>query len=278
MKIRRRIGRTAPELLIVLIILIVSVATLGAIFNSSLAPYAKWMVDVTPLFVALTTFYLSFIIATDRRKREMARWVYTPLLKEAKTWLDPAFQNFSQWGQIKEDQPYLVRRMPKDIVKTLEKADKLFQAQWHLRYSVTQLISEATDRLSVEVLKKAGFNTNDTSANISFYIKTGSGAGEQPVYPIRVIETKMRVPDYADDYAKKNYPKDSGWVLYTITSPKTAGVGMKIAGETEETKKWLESIIDSVLKHSDGKDLQKNIQAIREVGVEARLLIGEELG
>jgi hypothetical protein len=228
------------------------------------------------LTVALATFYLSISIARDRRTREMATLVYTPLRKEVTTWLNPQFQMSNEWERIKTEQPYWVRRMPKEIVDILKKAEGLFQNQWQLRGAVTKIISDATDELSREVLVKAGHNTNDSLATIQFYLMTGESTGNNLVYPIWLWEKGTTVSEYAEDFAKKNYPRGSNWSLKTETSPRTGG-GMKIAGGTEETKKWLGKIMESVAKQPDALAYRRNLQAVMKLGEQALLLIEEEL-
>ncbi len=263
-------------MIIVVIVGVVGLLTLSSYYVSSLTPFSQWFLAITPLAVAFATFYLSVSIARDRKTREMATLVYTPLLKEVTTWLNPQFQMSNEWERMKTEQPYWVRRMPKEILAIFKKAERLFQEQWQLRGAVTKIISDATDELSREVLVKAGHNTNDSLATIQFYVMTGEGTGNNLVYPIWLWEKGMTVSEYADDFAKKNYPRGSNWSLKTEAAPRTGG-GMKIAGGTEETKKWLGKIMESVAKQPDALAYRRNLDAVRKLGEQALLLIEEAL-
>jgi hypothetical protein len=263
--------------MIVLVVAIVGSLTLASYYVSSLSTLSQWLLAITPLTVALATFYFSFSIARDRRAREMATIVYAPLLKETSTWLNPQFQMFSVWGQLNSEQLYWIRRVPKEITSIFKQAEKLFQHQGDLRQSVNKLISEATDALSIEVLAKAAHYTNDQLANIQFYVLMDGGGGQNLVYPIWIIESGMNVPEFADDLAKKSYPRGTKWGLRTDASPRTGG-GMKTAGGTEDTEKWLTKVVDSVGKQPDTLAFRHNIEAIRNLGERAVRLIGEELG
>ncbi len=206
----------------------------------------------------------------------MATLVYTPLLKEVTTWLNPQFQMSNEWERIKSEQPYWVRRMPKEILSIFKKAERLFQEQWQLRGAVTKIVSDVTDELSGEVLVKAGHNTNERLASIQFYVMSGENAGNNLLYPIWLWEKGMTVSEFADDFAKKNYPRGTNWSLKTEASPRTGG-GMKIAGGTEETKRWLGKIMESVAKQPDALAYRRNLEAVRKLGEQALLLIEEEL-
>jgi len=276
LKLRKKFRKSAAELTIILIVAVIGSLTLSSYYAPSLSPFSQWFLAITPLAVAFATFYLSVSIARDRRSREMAALVYTPLLKEATTWLNPQFQMFSEWGRIKTEQPYWVLRVPKEIIAIFKKAEELFQKQWELRGTVTKIISDATDELSLEVLAKGGFNTNDRLANIQFYVMTEEGAGTNLVYPIWLWERGTSISEFAEDLAKKNYPRGTKWSLKTEASPRTGG-SMKIAGGMEETKQWLGKIMESVGKQPDAIAYRKNIEAVTKLGTQALLLIEEEL-
>lgn len=276
LKLRKKLRKSAAEAIIVLIVAAIAVLTLTSYYLTSLAPFSQWFLAITPLAVAFATFYFSVSIARDRKTREMATLVYTPLLKEVTTWLNPQFQMSNEWERIKTEQPYWVHRIPKEILAIFKKAERLFQEQWQLRGTVTKIISDAIDDLSPEVLVKAGHNTNDPLASIQFYVMTGEGTGNNLVYPIWLWEKGMTVSEFAEDFAKKNYPRGSNWALKTEASPRTGG-GMKIAGGTEETKRWLGKVMKSVANQADALAYRRNIEAVRKLGEQALLLIEEEL-
>lgn len=276
LKFRKKLRKSAAEAIIIIIVGVVGLLTLTSYYVSSLTPFSQWFLAITPLSVAFATFYLSVSIARDRRTREMATLVYTPLRKEITTWLSPQFQMSNEWERIKTEQPYWVNRMPKEILAIFKQAERLFQDQWQLRGAVTKIVSDATDELSREVLVKAGHNTNDPLASIQFYIMTGESTGNNLVYPIWLWEKGMTISEFAEDFAKKNYPRGSTWSLKTEASPRTGG-GMKIAGGTEETKNWLDKIMESVAKQPDALAYRRNLEAVRKLGEQALLLIEEEL-
>src|SRR5207249_10440033 len=209
------------------------------LFPLSLTPqFTQGVLAGTPLAVAFATFYLSISIARDRKARQMAERVYTPLLKEVTTWLDPEHQGSGEWTRLKMEAPYWVRRVPKDITTLFNHAYSLFQDRWQLVANLNKLISDNTDRLSVEVLAKAGHNTNDPLATIQFNIITEEGTGEHNIYIVWLWESDKSVSEYMNNLARKLYPMGTKWSMQTRASPRSGGA-MKIAGGKEETMIWI---------------------------------------
>ena len=276
MKFRKKLRKSAAEVIIIIIVGVVGLLTLSSYYVSSLTPFSQWFLAITPLAVAFATFYLSVSITRDRRAREMAERVYTFLLKEVTTWLDPESQTSGEWTRLKLEVPYWFRRVPKDIATLFNHAYDLFQARWRLRTILDKLISDAIDRLSKEVLAKAGHNTNDPSANIQFNIMTESGVGVQPIWLIWLWLSGKSVSEYLNDLSRKLHPPGSKWTLQTLVSPKTGGE-TKEAGGKENTMKWIGKIMESVEAHPEALAYRRQIREIMELGERALLLIEEEL-
>src|SRR2546430_6470148 len=106
----------------------------------------------------------------------MADRIYTPLLKEVTTWFDPKSQNFGEWTRLNLEAHYWLQRVPKGIRNLFNQAYDVLRELQELRAVTNKLISDATDRLSTEVLTKAGFE-NVGSATIYFYLMTETGGG-----------------------------------------------------------------------------------------------------
>jgi len=164
--------------------------TLSSYYLPSLTSFSQWFLAITPLAVAFATFYLSVSISRDRKSREIAALVYTPLLKEVTSWLNPRFQMFGEWGQIKTQQPYWVLRMPKEITTLLEQAYSLYPGLTLKREIFYRLISQTTEGLSSEMLPNAGFSPNESSAAIHFGI-VAEGYGEEQIVPAAIWETNQ---------------------------------------------------------------------------------------
>src|SRR5207245_602361 len=98
-----------------------------------------------------------------------------------------------------------------------------------------------------------------------FYVMTEEGAGNNLVYPIWLWERGTSISEFAEDLAKKNYPRGTKWTLRTDASPRTGG-SVKTAGGIEDTKKWLDKIMESVGKHPDAVAYRKNIEEVRKLG------------
>src|SRR6266567_7835644 len=147
-RLRRKLRKSAVEVIIVSIVVLVGSLTFASYYVSSLSTFSQWFLAVTPLTVALATFYFSISIVRDRRAREMATLVYAPLLKETNTWSNPQFQMFREWETLNSEQLYWIRRVPKEITAIFKQAEKLFQQQGDLRGTVQKIVSDATDELS----------------------------------------------------------------------------------------------------------------------------------
>ena len=63
----------AVEVLIVLILAIVGSLTLASNYVSFLFPFSQWALSVTPLAIALTTFYLSILITQEPWKKKHSK-------------------------------------------------------------------------------------------------------------------------------------------------------------------------------------------------------------
>jgi hypothetical protein len=159
--------------------------------------------------------------------------------------------------------PYWFRRVPKDIANVFNHAYKLFDTRWQLRAISDKVIADATDKLSVEVLAKAGHNTNETSANIQFNIMREDGTGVQTIWLIWLWLSGMSVSDYMNDFSRKIHPPGSKWTLQTLVSPK-AGGGTKVAGGKEESQ-------------PKALEYRRQIKEVKELGEKALLLLEEEL-
>ncbi len=278
LKIRRKIRKYNAGLTIgsIVAILAASELTVSIVYPSSLGyAFVQGLLAGSPLALAFATFYLSVSIARDRRARQMAERVYTPLLKEVTTWLDPTGQRFGEWTRLHSEAPYWVRRIPKDIVSLLNRAEPLFHDLWSLRGAISKLISDATDKLSSEVLSKAG-HANDRLGPIQFNVMTEDGTGHHPIYLNWIWETGMSVSEYADDLAKKLYPVGTKWSMQTMAQPRSHG-SMQVAGGKEDTMKWLGKILGELETQPAALELRNRIRSIRQLGKEGLLLIGEEL-
>src|SRR5438309_11955715 len=79
LKFRKKLRKSATEVIIFIIVAVVGLLTFSSYYVSSVTPLSQWFLAITPLSVAFATFYLSVSIARDRRAREMADRIYTPL-------------------------------------------------------------------------------------------------------------------------------------------------------------------------------------------------------
>jgi hypothetical protein len=205
----------------------------------------------------------------------MADRIYTPLLKEVTTWFDPKFQNFGEWTRLNLEAHYWLQRVPKGIENLFNQAYDSLRKLQELRVATTKLISDATNQISSEVLSKAGFE-NTEPGTIYFYIMTESGGGIEPLYIMWIWQTGKSVTEYVNDYAEANFGKDTKWQLQTQASAKGGGT-IKIAGETEDTMKWMTKVFDSLKAQPQASEYARQIGRVRRLGEQAFQLIDEEL-
>jgi len=275
LKLRKKFRKSAAEVIIVLIVAVVGSLTLASYFLPSLAPFSQWFLTITPLSVAFATFYLSVSIARDRRAREMADRIYTPLLKEVTTWFDPKFQNFGEWTRLNLEAHYWLQRVPKVIANLFNEAYESLRKLQELRAATNKLISDGTNQISPEVLSKAGFEDTELGA-IYFYIMTESGGGINPIYILWIWQTGKSVTEYVADYAKENFGKGTKWRLQTQASAKRDGT-IKVAGETEDTNRWITQVFEFLKTQPEALEYARQIGEVRKLGEQAFKLIDEEL-
>lgn len=60
----------------------------------------------------------------DYGAKELAKLVYTPLWKEATSWLDPATPTFTvgTWSNLESEKRYLIPLVPRDIAEIFNQA------------------------------------------------------------------------------------------------------------------------------------------------------------
>jgi len=277
LKLRKRLRKSAAEAIIVAIVAVVGLLTLISNYVSALTPFSQWFLAITPLAVAFATFYFSISIARDRRAREMAERVYTPLLKEVTTWLDPTGQNFGEWTKLATEARFWVRRIPKELAVIFERAYGVSKQFFQARVILYKLVTECTDKLSDEVISKAGFTTNDRHVLIQFMMTAEGYPNPMQIDPAQAWQTNPNVSEFIEEFAKKNYLPGAKWELKTHVSLKS-GSELRIAGDTEDMKKWLGKVMDYFATQESAVRLRKLIVEIKQLGEQALLLIDEELG
>jgi hypothetical protein len=261
--------------IIVSIVASIGSLTLTSYYLPSLTPFSQWFLAITPLAVAFATFYLSVSITRDRQARQMAERIYTPLFNEARTWLDPHGQSFSEWTRINKEAPYWVRRIPKELTKVLNDAYNISQNFYTSRAVLYRLVPKGIEKLSSEIVPKAGFIVDDTPT-VTQFVMLSPGYGEIYIDPALIWQMNQSVSKYIDDRARESYLPGSNWELQTRVS--RSGVPVKVAGGTEDATKWLERVMEFLATQPSALEFRKQIQKIRTLGEEALLLIEEELG
>ena len=205
----------------------------------------------------------------------MAIEVYTTLMKEVVTWVDPKFQMFGEWTRLGLEAAYWVKRIPKPITKIFTQAYAIFQGYYVIRGILYRLVTESTNQFSDEVLFKSGSTKDDRLALIQFFV-LGDGYNEMQIDPAAIWEMKQSVSKYLDDFVEKNYLPGVKWKLQTKVSK--SGEQVKPAGDTEDAKKWLGKMMEFLEKQPKALEYRQQIDTIRNLGEQALLLIGEELG
>jgi hypothetical protein len=130
--------------------------------------------------------------------------VYTPLYNEARTWLDPKGQSFSEWTRINREAPYWVRKIPKELTKVLNEAYSSSQNFYTSRAVLYRLVPKGIESLSHEIVPKSGFSMDDSPTVIQF-VMMSPGYGETYIDPAVIWQMNQSVPKFIEDRARESY-------------------------------------------------------------------------
>jgi hypothetical protein len=211
----------------------------------------------------------------DYSPNELVEQVYTPLWKEATSWLDPATPTYTvgTWSNLETEKRYLTRLVPPDIAEIFGQAKIL----WVKMSSLTLALFGAYDaaiiaaRDAVIITVHEGMNPTQAplgAGQVVFRILSGPNflGG---VWLQKLWVSGKTLDGYAQEFVDANYP-GTEWRLDVQIDGKTVGnhdTAVRFAGAAE-----------TFLRHEHkALEIRDRYAQMRALGVKARGRIDEEL-
>lgn len=203
----------------------------------------------------------------DYSPNELVEHVYTPLRKEATSWLDPLqpMYTVSVWQNLDHEKPYLLQFVPKDIADIFAQAKTLYIRVSSLALTLTGTWDEAilTAREKLDLTK-----TKPGSGQQLFRVMSGNQylVG---VWLAKLWASGKTLKQWATDFVETNYP-GTAWELDLQIEGFTVG-------ETEVTLRFAE-VAEGVLRQNPrAVEYRQKYRELTELGVKARRRINEEM-
>jgi hypothetical protein len=203
----------------------------------------------------------------DYSSNELVEQVYTPLRKEATSWLDPATPTYTvgTWSNLDAEKPYLLRLVPADIAQIFNQAKALYSKVSSLSLTLTgaydKAIITARDKLN---LTQARLGTGQMMFRVMFGSLYLGG-----VWMGKLWASGMTLQQYANEFATTNYP-GTEWKLDLQIDGLTVG--------DHDTALRFAEIAESYLSQdSKAVEIREKYGELKSLGVKARHRIDEEL-
>lgn len=230
------------------------------------------VVAIGTLALAVLTVYQLRLFIQERKAsqaRELAERIYTPLRLEVAKWAKPEEVFYGAlsktWTELKEKAPYLTLKLPRDLVDTLNTAERLLSRIAFLSGQVRGTIQEEIDRLGIALCEK-----RRVSFHGSPFIRVRGGIEMITQVDLgRVWCTKMSLTEWVENYVKNNYPvKD--WEVEIFS-------GSDRLGALEEAEEMAEGVFALLKNQPFARELLEKICEVQELAQKASSRIDEEL-
>ena len=204
----------------------------------------------------------------DYSPNELVERVYTPLLNQTTSWLDPGtpfvgLGGGGNWSDLETKVPYLLKLVPPDIAAIFKQAKALQGRINVLALSMPVLLETATIRARSKLnLMEVG------SAQAIFRIRFGPGTLQHVALGTLWASGKT-LTQYATDFISENYPGSDLDLDFVV--------GNTVVGDHK-----VALVVDEVAQTCLGEDdtaiefRQKHAQ-LKDLGLNARRRIDEEL-
>ncbi len=203
----------------------------------------------------------------DYSPNELVEQVYTPLRKEAISWLDPATPTFTvvTWSNLDVEKPYLIRLVPADIAQIFNQAKALYSRVSSLALTLTGTYDKAV-LTAREKLKLT--QARPGTGQVMFRILSG------PNYLVgiwlgKLWASQMTLEQYAKRFVNENYP-GTEWELDLQIDGYTVGNHKAALRFAEIAEAYLSG-------DSRAVEIRQKYGELKELGVKARRRIDEEL-
>lgn len=133
---------------------------------------------------------------------ELAQQVYTPLLNEVTSWLDPWTMNFRAWAELQGKAPHLLRLVPPHIAQAFKKAEPISLRIGTLNLSMNRIIV----KVSSSAREKVGLTQGQPGVGeVSFRLFIGN-APLTTIYLSQLWFSGKPLLEYANEIVTKRYP------------------------------------------------------------------------
>jgi hypothetical protein len=225
----------------------------------------------TLALAALTVYQLRLFLRERKanQARELAERIYTPVRMEVAIWAKPeeVFKGAlsKTWTELKEKAPYLTLRLPRDLVDTLNTAERLLSRISFLSIQVRGMIQEEIDRLGIALCAKRGVTFHGSPlirvrGGIEMITQVDLG---------RVWCTQMSVKEWVENYVKDHYPvKD--WEVEIFS-------GSDRLGALKEAEEMTQDVFALLKNEPFARELLEKIYELQGLAQKAISRIDEEL-
>lgn len=240
--------------------------------QGELSTFVNMLVALGTLLLAGLTVYQLRLFVQERRAtraRELADRVYTPLRAEVALWQCPelVFNGVSDktWLELKEKAPYLILRIPSELVITLNNAEPLVKRIGFLAIQVRAMIVEQTKRLGVDLCAKRNLDYRGEP----LIRVLGKNLLIKLVDLGEVWSSRASLKDWVEKYVEEHYPVRD-WEVEVLSGSDRLG-GLK---EAEEMNKV---VFNSLSCDPFACELLEKIYEFKELAKKAFGLIDEQL-
>src|SRR6266567_7552490 len=201
--------------------------------------------------------------------QQLAELVYTPLLKEATSWLDPITPTYAvwTWSNLEAENPYLIRLVPKDIAEIFNRA----KLAWVQMSSLNLALFGAYEKAFVAARQKLNLTqARPGQSQVTFRILSGpqflGGVWLQKLW----VSGKT-LSEYGKEFVDTNFP-GTDWELDLQID------GMTATEDNNTALQFAEVALTYLSHEPKAVELQKKYSELRKLGIKARPRIDEELG
>jgi hypothetical protein len=199
--------------------------------------------------------------------QQLAELVYTPLRKEATSWLDPATPTYTvgAWSNLEAEKPYLIRLVPADIAEIFNQAKIIWVRMSSLNLSLfgtyEKAILAAREQLNLTQARPG-------AGQVIFRILSGSNflGG---VWLQKLWVSGKSLKQFAEDFVKTNFP-GTDWELDLQIDGLTAG-------DHNTALEFAEVALTFLSHEPKAVEIQKKHAELKALGVKARPRIDKEL-
>jgi hypothetical protein len=230
------------------------------------------LVAIGTLALAGLTVYQLRLFIQERKAnqaRELAERVYTPLRMEVALWVNPefvfGFVSSKAWIELKEKAPYLVLRLPRDLVNLLDTPQPLLKTIEFLGTQVRGVIRDITDQVGIKLCAQARV----TFRGPPFIRVLGKSVLITTADIGTVWAARMSLKDWVEKYVNDHYPvKD--WEVEVLS-------GSDRIGGLTEAEEITEAVFATLKNQPFACELLNKIYELQGLAQKAISQIDEEL-